>query len=614
MVDGFFSAQEHLPTVYPKVLTVVMDNNYPPFVMQNPDGSLKGILVDQWILWEETTGIKVQLVGMDWAKAQEFMKAGKADVIDTIFKTTERETIYSFTKPYQRIDVPIYVHKSLSAVLSYNDLKDFKIAVKAGDACIEQLQAKGLTNIVEYPSYEAIIIAVKEGIEFVFCIDDPAAQYYLMKYNIYKDYRILTILYTGFFHRAVAKHNTELLAIIEGGFSRIPTSAYNYINEKWYGKTSYPILSPFLVVILISAGACIAIIIIALSISAVLMRKKIREQTVNLNKILTALQQEKALSDAVFIALPDIFYIIDGQGIILDIKQKNFVSLAELAEKSSFFNYLDNEEEKIAFQQNLTRVKQGNAVQVQRIERIIQGITHHLELRIAASTNNLFIVVQRDITEEIHAQKALEASLKEKEALLKEIHHRVKNNLQIVSSILSLQIDNMKHDADKLLLEENRNRIISIAQIHEHLYASENISSINMAEYIHSLTDEFHSYTYMFNKNIQYKLFIEPIFFSIDRAIAIGLIINELITNAIKYAFKSHDGIITISLGYDTDKRIALVVEDNGIGLPDDFKPEHTHTLGYTLVTTLCKQHCAQLALENKTQQKGLKVTISFQQ
>lgn len=610
-------AQDDLDTVYPKVITIVLDNNYPPFVLQSPDGSLRGILVDQWTLWQEINGIKIQLIGMDLANAQEFMKAGKADVIDTIFRTPEREKLYSFTKPYQRIDVPVYVHKSLSAVLSYDDLKGFKIAVKQGDACIEQLKALGLTDLVLYPSYESIIIAAKEGIEFIFCIDEPAAQYFLFKYNIYKDYRILSVLYTGFFHRAVAKYNTRLLAIIEDGFSRIPASAYNHINERWYGKSSYPVLSPLLVVILISAGACIIIIIFALTIAASFMRKKIREQTVNLNKILAALQQEKAFSDAVFIALPDIFYIIDEKGTILDIKQKDAISINEISLQSNFFTQLASEEEKLTFIHNLSRAKQESTVQIQHIDRHTNGSTQHLELRIASSTQNLFIIVVRDITQEIRSQKALETSLKEKEALLKEIHHRVKNNLQIVSSILSLQIDNMKNDADKLLLEENKNRIISIAQIHEHLYASENLSSINMAEYITSFIDEFQSYTYMCNKQIQYLVNVEPIAFSIDKAIATGLIINELITNAIKYAFKDNTGTITISMGYDRDKRITLSVEDNGTGLPDDFNVENTHTLGYTLVISLCKQYCAQLVLENNINngnKEGLRVLISFQQ
>lgn len=611
-------SQTTIDTVYPNIITVVLDNNYPPFVMQNPDGSLKGILIDQWSMWQETTGLRVQLIGMDWAEAQEFMKAGKVDIIDTIFRTPEREKLYSFTKPYQRIDVPVYVHKSLSAILSYNDLKEFKIAVKKGDACIDQLRALGLTNLIEYPSYESIVIAAREGIEFVFCIDQPPAQYFMIKYNIIKDFRILSILYTGFFHRAVAKSNQKLLALVEEGFARIPASTYTRINEKWYGKTYYPVLSPILIVLLVSIGTCILIIIVVLMIATAHMRKRIREQTANLNKILTALQQEKAFSDAVFTALPDIFYIVDHKGTILDIKQKEKPYAKDLVHKTSFLQMLDSEEEKNQFLQLLTVAATKPGVHIQQTKRIINGTMHYFELRIAVSLHNLFIVVERDITPEVQIQKVQEASLKEKEALLKEIHHRVKNNLQIVSSILSLQLEHMQNESDKLLLEENKNRIISIAQIHEHLYASENLSSINMAEYIASLIDEYHSYTYSFNKNIAYKLAIEPITFPIDKAIVVGLIINELITNAVKYAFTNlTSGSITISLGYDTDKRITLSVEDNGIGLPPGFNPEYAQTLGYTLIISFCKQLCAQLMIvpaSSKQPNPGLKVSISFLQ
>jgi PAS domain S-box-containing protein len=174
--------------------------------------------------------------------------------------------------------------------------------------------------------------------------------------------------------------------------------------------------------------------------------------------------------------------------------------------------------------------------------------------------------VATDITERKQAEEQLRASLLEKDVLLKETHHRVKNNLQVISSLLSLQSEAIKDPRDVALFNDSQNRIRSMALIHEQLYRSRSLSAIDSKEYIQMLSSEImrsHAHD-----GILLELDIEPIQFNIDTAIPCGLIVNELLSNALKHAFPDRkQGIIRIRLKSETINTYLLIVSDNGVGL-----------------------------------------------
>ena len=198
------------------------------------------------------------------------------------------------------------------------------------------------------------------------------------------------------------------------------------------------------------------------------------------------------------------------------------------------------------------------------------------------------IGINRDITERKNAEKQIKSSLGEKENLLKEVHHRVKNNLQIIASLLHLQ----EITADKevlTILRESEGRVRSMASIHENLYQSPTFTDINFKQYTEKLLYD-RLYTYGVPKNtIMTKLDIEEIKLNIETAIPLGLIINELVTNIIKYAFTDMNGTITIKLQSQNDK-MELIIADNGIGLPKDIDIKNSETLGLQLVNNLINQ------------------------
>ena len=182
----------------------------------------------------------------------------------------------------------------------------------------------------------------------------------------------------------------------------------------------------------------------------------------------------------------------------------------------------------------------------------------------------------------------LEASLKEKEVMLKEIHHRVKNNLQIISSLLNLQSNNIKDKDDLSLFNESQDRVKSMAMIHEMLYRSKDLGKIDFSEYLKKLVSSLIR-SYNLKRNISIQLDIKDVYLNIDTAIPCGLIINELVTNSLKYAFpESVSGNISVSV--EQNKKLKIFVEDNGIGLPEDVNFANTHTLGLRLVKILAKQ------------------------
>jgi PAS domain S-box-containing protein len=214
-----------------------------------------------------------------------------------------------------------------------------------------------------------------------------------------------------------------------------------------------------------------------------------------------------------------------------------------------------------------------------------------------------------DITERKQAEEELLASLKEKEILLREVHHRVKNNMQVMISLLGLQTTYVSDPKMLEMLRESQNRVRSMAIVHEELYQSDNLARINFAGYVSRLAS---SLLYMYQSNPQIKLELEigDVSLGVDTAIPCGLIINELITNALKYAFpQNREGSIWVKMAGASEGNWKLAVVDDGIGFPAHLDFHHTETLGLQLVNILTAQLDGVLELDAS---KGTTVTILF--
>lgn len=272
-------------------------------------------------------------------------------------------------------------------------------------------------------------------------------------------------------------------------------------------------------------------------------------------------------------------------------------------------------------------------VDLQKVEQALQGEMNRYELekryihkdgRIVwgllsvsltkSSTHDdcvYFISEIQDITARKAAEEELQASLEEKEILLKEIHHRVKNNLQILDSLLWMQYRRIDNDAAKSVLLEGRNRIRSIALIHEKLYSNKSLATIQMADYIPSLL-AYLLESQTSQANVQVRTDINQSSVDINRALPCGLIINELVSNSFKYAFpEGRTGTIEIWFGISPTNTYRLVVRDDGIGLPENLDLNEISSLGLILVTNLTRQLRGNLQIQSD-RDKGTEILIEF--
>ena len=228
-----------------------------------------------------------------------------------------------------------------------------------------------------------------------------------------------------------------------------------------------------------------------------------------------------------------------------------------------------------------------------RNENLLREFNAELEKKVDEKTSKLghaLRLMRQEVIAKIRIEENLQQSLQEKEVLLKEIHHRVKNNMAIISGLLSLQARHVKQEEFRDVLKDSQSRIKSMALIHELLYQNENLARIKFREYIHKLVEGISHSFHAADKGIELIVEAEDEELDIVQAVPCGLILNELITNSFKYAFSGKQkGLIKISF-VKANSHFMLSVLDNGIGLPKGFDPRKTKTLGMQLVSSLIRQ------------------------
>lgn len=263
----------------PKVLRVVSDNNYPPYLFLGSDGKPRGYIVDEWKLWQQKTGIRVDLIATDWDDAQKMLLSGRADVIEMIFATPERERYYDFTAPYAKVTVGIYVDASISGIDNIDGLRGFEVGVERGDACVQHLQRDGIQHLRLFTGYADMIAAQARQDIRILCMDEFPANYYLYKLNRPTHLVKAFDYYTGEFRRGVRKGDLQTAVLVDRGMRMITRQERNALKRKWMGQPiNFTPYAQFFGYALLA----LALVGIALTIWVYTLRRAVKRRTKDL--------------------------------------------------------------------------------------------------------------------------------------------------------------------------------------------------------------------------------------------------------------------------------------------------------------------------------------------
>ena len=396
-------------------ISVVMDDNYPPYIFRSNEGEIQGILFDQWALWEEKTGVKVNLTATDWNLALSGMQSGQFDVIDTVFKNEERSTYLSFTEPYANLDVSIFFRNTISGITDADSLIGFIVGVKRGDASIEYLRERGIDTLIEYENYEKLVLAAAEGEVAAFVADLPPILYFLYKYNINTDFNHTKPLYTGQFHRGVAKGDAELLNLVEEGFSQISDEEKEAISAKWFGERNEN--ASDLIEDLGLIGVVIGVVAVFMALWNLSLKRTVREKTSEIMAIAEKAEHNSKKLDAMVKAIPDLIFIVNSEGIVSGYMSNGRNQSAHHAQEL----FLNRSIQEI-FPPDVAK-KYMNATDAVFLDKNIKYFTYSVEIkgdkqyfeaRLAFVEEDRILCMIRDITEERKSQdKIYEMSVRD---------------------------------------------------------------------------------------------------------------------------------------------------------------------------------------------------------
>jgi PAS domain S-box-containing protein len=313
---------------------------------------------------------------------------------------------------------------------------------------------------------------------------------------------------------------------------------------------------------------------------------------------------------AIFQAEPECVKVIGKDGALL---QMNPAGLAMLEAESlpqviehSLIRFLEPAYRE-SFQSMIERALGGEAGKLEFEITGLNGTRRWLESHAAPLPDGdgqatRMLAVTRDVTEAKRAQEALRVSLREKEALLKEVHHRVKNNLQVIASLLRLESHRSTEPAAKLVLGEMKGRIQSMALLHETLYRTSNFAALDIGAYLGKLATQTFRALRTEPSGVKLDLALQPVMIGLDQAIPCGLLLHELLSNALKHAFPNQrSGEVRVELERVNEKEVRLRVSDTGVGLGADFGRRVGQSLGLQLVSDLARQLGGDLKIETGT-------------
>jgi PAS domain S-box-containing protein len=593
--------------------------DYPPFAIVRPDGTADGFSVDLLKAVVDVASLEVNISVGPWSQIFQQLIEGRIDVLPLVAYSTERDKVLDFTAPYLQMHGTIFVRKGETAIHSEADLKDKEVLVMRDDASHEYAVSSKLpAKLILIDSFEEAMKLLSSGEH-----DAILCQYLMGLQLINKlgiknivsvssseyetDLKPRTIKVSDFQQRfsfAVPEGRRKLLAQLNEGLAIVVANGtYDQLYEKWFGPILPQPAVSLKTVIKYVLYALVPILIFLAVMGIWYLRREIQQKTESLRLEIDERKQTELI-------------LRQNETLLSKMGEISNMGGWEVDLKTMVPNWTD-EVLKIYEVDEVPPVEEGITYYSPESRPIIQdafaklterGETYDIELQLITAKGRhkwvrtmgtpfyddagkviKVIGMLQDITDSKQAEEQIKASLKEKETLLHEIHHRVKNNMQVISSLLDLQANGVKDEQIKGALRESQSRVHTMAAVHETLHDSDKLSEIDLKSYLSNITTAiFGTYSVEPGK-VMLSNEIEELPVSINQASPLGLIINELISNSLKYAFPGdRKGEITVSIK-KTGDQLQLTVADNGAGIPEDLDWRNLNSLGLKLVRSLAE-------------------------
>lgn len=574
-----------------KTIVFVSQTHYPPFEFIGQDGDHTGMCIDlaRWISTE--FGFKAQFTDTSFQNAQENLSAGRADVLTSFFYSKKRDENFAFTKMMFEVPASIFVAAERPDIKDVVDLEGKVIAMQAGDYAKEFLDSKNISCTFKYTTNFAEAIGrVIAGEADAVIGDEQIVLYHIFSNNLTKQVKqVGKPLYIGQNCMGLKESDTVLRDIITKGIMLAEKKGVlDQIYKKWLGIRYTPTPSWMQQIFPYMTFTACLVIVISFMVWGwnMKLRKTVAMRTDALSK------SEKTLR-TILEASP--LGIGLSQGRIIKWYNPAMSRMLGYGKDELIGESIDNiylnkkipPQNDILFKKAIQE-KVHTKFETEWVRK--NGSSFDCRVQFAPLELNekiMIIAIADDITQQKQTENRIKASLKEKETLLKEIHHRVKNNMQVVSSLLSLQAEEIEEDNVLSVFSDSRNRVQSISMVHEILYQSDNLSEIRLQIYLENLTGYLKSVYAAPGKMVHIHINVGEIVLKMDQAVPFGLIATELLTNSFKYgALENNPLEIEISACLD-EKQIIVVFTDNGPGLPPDFNFKTVKTLGLKLVAGL---------------------------
>lgn len=581
-------------------IVFVSQTQYPPFEFIDENGQHEGMMLDviRWMAME--MGFKPIFKDMTFHQAQEAVLTGKADILTSLFYSEKREEKFRFTAPLFKVPASIFVKIERTDIKALSDLNGKIIAIQQGDYAKDFLESRNIHFFTLFTkNFAEATDQVAGGHADAVIGDEQIVYYYIFKNRLTSTIKkVGEPLYIGENCMASDQNHPVLINILNKGIREaVASGKLEKIETKWLGALS---VSPKSFVESYGKRTAaifgsILLVLLWIWIWNIRLRTKVREKTAAIVHREESLRQSEEKYRLLFETLIDIYYRIDRKGKIVMISPSIAKIAGYLPDEVMGTNAVDYYLDPQDSEKSLNLILRNGFINnfEARVKRkdgtFIWASFNARVIRNASGRSIGFEGIIRDITERRRADDAVKAALQEKDVLLREIHHRVKNNMQVINSLLNLQARRIESNALRQMLLESQQRITTMAMIHETLYGSANLSRIDLSAYIKNLIFYLSG---IFNRLTEIEVIqeIDPVELGIDEAVPCGLIINELVTNAFRHAFPDgRKGTVRIRAHLPNSGEMMIEVTDDGVGLPEDMDLSNFASLGLKLAKGLAE-------------------------